>query len=150
MPCCIVTETPIFNLVTFRHNMLLLLLRLLLLLLFLLHRWKCLGTPCPSGYALTPAGKCKACPAGTYNIYGNGTFPTACTPCEPGTYQPNAGAYPWLKCKPCLSPDFLIEGYRQQLFLAFTDSTTGKAVPKPGSTACNVTWCVAGIALCFV
>jgi hypothetical protein len=62
---------------------------LLLLLLFslLLHRWSCLGGACPSGYARTPAGTCRACPAGTYNYYGNGTFPKGCTPCDASSGQ---------------------------------------------------------------
>jgi hypothetical protein len=58
------------------------LLLLLLLLFLLLHRRKCLATPCPSGYARSPAGTCRACPAGTYNYYGNGTFSSGCTPCD--------------------------------------------------------------------
>jgi hypothetical protein len=59
-----------------------LLLLLLLLLFCLLHRFKCLTASCPSGYALTTAGTCRACPAGTFNVYGNGTFPKDCAPCD--------------------------------------------------------------------
>jgi hypothetical protein len=127
-------------------------LLLLLLRVVLLHRRKCPDAACPSGHALTPAGTCRACPAGTYNVYGNGTFPTDCTPCEPGTYQPEAGAFSseYFKCNFCIMPGPQIDGYKSSGFPPRRDNTTGKTAPQPGSTACDVPWCVAGIAPCSV